>query len=130
MLASAIGAAAAIICIPLGYSKAGPEGAAMGLVVVELIVLLITWWCSYRLLGTGGHAKLLMRVLLASAFASALVWVLPLYSQTLRTLAALSILIAAALFDSTVREYLRQFGVARRRRYGPPLPENVREVTQ
>jgi O-antigen/teichoic acid export membrane protein len=51
MATAALGALVAVICIPLGYARGGPAGAAVGLLAAELSVWVSAWWCGRRLLG-------------------------------------------------------------------------------
>lgn len=50
MLASILGAIVAGVLIPLGYFKAGTSGAAAGLCLADITILLFTWLISRRLL--------------------------------------------------------------------------------
>jgi O-antigen/teichoic acid export membrane protein len=49
MAASAMGAAAAAVLIPIGYFQAGIEGSAAGLFVAEMVVLVFSWIFSREL---------------------------------------------------------------------------------
>jgi membrane protein implicated in regulation of membrane protease activity len=90
------------------------NGAALGLVVTETVIWLSSWLSSRRLLALKGHAKLLVRPLIAVALASG-VWWLPLTSAKARVvLSLLALLMLALFFDPTVRERLRELSTLRR----------------
>ncbi len=109
MLTSALGAAIALVLIPVGYFKAGLNGAAMGLVVAEAAIWLSSWWCARRLLSVKGNARLLLRPLLAAGLASGVLWGLPLESQKVRLAVALLLLAGLALaVDPRLRDGLRE----------------------
>jgi PST family polysaccharide transporter len=114
MLITALGAVVALVLIPFGYFSWGLNGAALGLVVTETVIWLSSWLSSRRLLALKGHAKLLVRPLIAVALASG-VWWLPLASAKARVvLSLLALLMLALFFDPTVRERLRELLTLRR----------------
>jgi PST family polysaccharide transporter len=97
MMVSALGAIVAAISIPLGYLKVGLHGAALGLLAAETVVWLAAWWCGRRMLGLCGHLGLYLRPLLSVSLASTLLRLLPVHSQALQVVIALSLLIALML---------------------------------
>lgn len=58
MVTALIGAIAAVILIPVGYSTAGVGGAAAGLFTAEVLVWLSAWWLGRRRLGLTGDTNL------------------------------------------------------------------------
>jgi O-antigen/teichoic acid export membrane protein len=104
MASTAVGALVAAIAVPTGYAAAGVAGAAMGLLIAEVAVWLITWWCGRRMLGLNGHARLLLGPLLTVAVAAGCLSILPPSSLTLRMLVVLLLsAVAAVVLDETVR---------------------------
>ncbi len=115
MLTAAFGAVIALTLIPIGYFKAGLNGAAMGLVIAEAAIWLSSWWCARRLLSLKGNARLLLRPLFATALASGLLLLMPLESLPIKLFVALVFLTGLALaLDARVREGLRELLVWRR----------------
>ena len=109
MTTAGLGAIIAAILIPLGYSKAGPNGAAMGLVIAELAVWFSAWWCGRYMLGLKKHLRLVGRPLLTVMLALGLFWFLPLASWSGRTMITLAAFITLAFaIDTSVRTYFRQ----------------------
>jgi PST family polysaccharide transporter len=109
MLTAALGAVIALTLIPIGYFKAGLNGAAMGLVIAEAAIWLSSWWCARRMLSLKGNAKLLLRPLFAMALASGVLWGLPLESLKVRlTLAVLTLAALAFGLDPRLRDGLRE----------------------
>jgi hypothetical protein len=130
MATSALGAAVAMIAIPLGYIDSGPSGAAMGLCVAEVAVWLSSWWCGRHILGLKNYASYLTRPLLAAAVASGTTLLLPLSSAGSRVTVAGAILAALALVsDGEVRDRLRQFRAAGKK-LNPWQSKDVPEVTR
>lgn len=129
MTAAAVGAIVAGILIPVGYSKRGPEGAAMALLVGEIAVWAVAWWFSRLKLGLSRHGRLLIRPLLAVVLTSGLLWALPISSWVARALAAVSAIAALAfILDPAVRNHWQQLRAAFRagQLFGKELPETTR----
>jgi len=102
--AAALGAVVAAAAIPLGYSRFGLRGAAMGLLTAETTVWMVAWLCGVRMLGLKGHAKLLLRPLLAALIASTLIWSMPSAPAIARAAMGAASMIALALtFDGAFR---------------------------
>lgn len=99
MLIGAVAAITAIIAVPIGYSKAGPPGASIGLFATELLVWALAWWWSRQHLGLHGHLKFLFRPLIVTVFAVSVSWMLPLAPPLFRIATATS-LYAVAAFSS------------------------------
>ena len=59
MMTSMLGAAFALLLIPIGYFKGGVNGAAMGLVAAEAGVWLSSWWCARTFLRLKSNAEAL-----------------------------------------------------------------------
>jgi O-antigen/teichoic acid export membrane protein len=115
LFTSALGAAFALTLIPIGYFKAGLNGAAMGLVIAEAAIWISSWWCARRMLLLKGNARLLLRPLFALLLASVVLWGLPLQSQILRVVIALLILAALSFaLDPRLRDGLRELIAWRR----------------
>jgi len=115
--AAALGATAAVISIPFGYSEFGLRGAAMGILVAETTVWISAWRRGRQMLGLNGHAKLLLRPALALILVSAWFWLMPISSAIARAvMGAGSILALALLFDADLRQLatLRLGGLRRR----------------
>jgi O-antigen/teichoic acid export membrane protein len=108
MLVSALGAIVALVLIPFLYFRWGITGAALALVITETVIWLGSWFYSIRLLDLKGHARLLLRPLLALALASS-VWWLGFDSAKVRVvLSLLMLLVLALVFDRIVRERVRE----------------------
>lgn len=104
---SAVGAAAALAAIPIGYVALGPAGAAVGLLLAEAVVWLAAWWVAAGRLGLAGHAALLVRPAAAAALTLAVLPFVP--GAALRILAAAVVAGALALlFDGALRSSLWQ----------------------
>ena len=58
MLTALIGAIAAAILIPVGYSTAGVGGASAGLFAAEILIAVSAWWFARRRLGLSSGANL------------------------------------------------------------------------
>src|SRR5215813_5248267 len=102
--AAALGAVVAVVAIPLGYSRFGLRGAAMGLLTAETAVWMVAWLCGVRMLGLKGHAKLLLRPLLALILVSTLFRSPPRSSAIARAVLGAASMVALALaFDSEAR---------------------------
>jgi PST family polysaccharide transporter len=102
--AAALGAVAAAVAIPFGYSMFGLRGAAMGMLAAETTVWMITWNCGVRMLGLKGHAKLLLRPLLALILVSTWLWSMPISSAISRSaMGAASMIALALVFDAEAR---------------------------
>ena len=109
MTTAGLGAIIAAILIPLGYGKAGPSGAAMGLVVAELLVWLGAWWCGRYILDLRRHVQLVVRPLLSMALALGLPWFLPFSALGGRIIITLATFITFAFaIDKALRDYFRQ----------------------
>jgi hypothetical protein len=79
----------------------------MGLLIAEVAVWLITWYCGWRMLGLKGHARLLLGPLLTAAVAAGCLSIVPASSLTLRMLAALLLSAGMAMvLDQAVRHRL------------------------
>lgn len=110
MAVSAIGAAAALILVPIAYFTWGTTGAGAALCAAEATIWMGTWLCGRRLLGLCGHLKILMRPALAAA-ATLLVWwwLFPRLVMGARvTLAVATLACAAIIFDHDLRKHLRE----------------------
>ena len=110
MVVSAVGALVAVILIPIGYVKAGPNGAAMALLVAEITVWFgSSWFARQRLrLVPSRHLILLLRPLLAVALTSAWLYILPLNSKGIHIAAlVLSLMVWAFVLDAAVRDRCR-----------------------
>jgi PST family polysaccharide transporter len=130
MMTAAGGAIVAALLIPIGYSKRGPEGAAMALVIVDITVWFIAWLFGRRLLGLNGHGRLLVRPVIAVALVSGLLWWLSISAWAARAFVAVTAMTALALLlDPAVRDYLRQVFAARHRA-GQLLGKELPEVTR
>jgi O-antigen/teichoic acid export membrane protein len=106
MVTSGLGAVVALIFIPIGYYRWGIVGASLGLVAAEALVWFSSWIYGRRLLGLNGHAKFLVRPLVAVSISSC-VWFLPIVSLTVRAIVALvALCVLAFVIDSTVRSRL------------------------
>ncbi|HEX9074255.1 MAG TPA: flippase [Anaerolineae bacterium] len=104
MLVSALGAVLVLILVPFGYSQAGVSGAAVGLVLTELVVWWAAWWAARKKLGLRRHSMFLIRPFLVGVFVLALLWLLPYASPLLQTIIALAAIGASALLlDGDVR---------------------------
>ena len=57
MFCSALGAVSAVVLVPLWYLRAGPGGAAAGLFVAELLVLLASWIFAKKILESVGSTE-------------------------------------------------------------------------
>lgn len=130
MLVSALGAVLAIVWILIGYAQSGPRGAAAGLCIAEVAVWLSAWGLSRRMLGLKGHAKLLIRPLLAAALAGCALWlgssIVPMRE---RALAATILFVAVALaFDVERRGRILRFFLKARR--APQPGKDLPEATQ
>ncbi|MCC7355345.1 MAG: flippase [Anaerolineae bacterium] len=104
MVTAALGSTCAVVLIPLGYLRAGPPGAAMGLVVAEAVVWLASWWWAHSRLGLRDHGRTMIYAALAAAIGMGLLWYLPLPSLVLRaTLAAAAAILLAFALDRVIR---------------------------
>lgn len=102
--AAALGAVVAAVAIPFGYSRFGLRGAAIGLLMAETTVWMVAWRCGVRMLGLKGHAKLLLRPLLALIIVSTWLWSMPISSVIARAAIGSASMIALALaFDAEAR---------------------------
>lgn len=129
MMTAAAGAIVAAILIPVGYAKRGPEGAAMVLVVADVVVWISAWWFGRKMLGLSGHGRLLVRPLLAAALVSGLLWFLSISSWVGQALVAAVSISALALLDPAVLNHFRHMIAARdrsRRLLSKQLPEVTR----
>lgn len=127
MLISAVGAVVALVLIPFLYSRWGLTGAAAALVATETVIWFLSWFFSVRLLKLNGHAKLLLRPLIALALAAAVLW-LPMDLGRIRSaLSLLVLLIVAIAVDAKLRERLFELFVYARtwidRRRAAELPK-------
>ncbi len=59
MMTAMLGAAFALLLIPIGYFKGGVNGAAMGLVAAEAGVWFSSWWCARTFLRLKSNAEAL-----------------------------------------------------------------------
>ncbi len=109
MVTAGLGASVAIILILVGYDRAGPTGAAIGLFVAEVVVWWGTWWCGRHMLGLRGHVRLLIRPLLVTALVSGVLWS-PLFSSWIvRTVAGATVFaILALMSDVKLRDRFSQ----------------------
>jgi len=110
MVISAVGALVAVILIPIGYIKAGPNGAAMALFVAEITVWFASsWFARQRLrLVPSNHLILLLRPLLAVVLTLAWLYMLPLGSNLVHAAAfVLSVSGWALVLDAAVRDRFR-----------------------
>jgi O-antigen/teichoic acid export membrane protein len=89
---SAIGAVVALVLIPFGYFKGGLNGAALGLVIAELVIWLSAGLCARRLLAIRISRSLVVP-LAAGILAFGLFSWLPFASNNLRFAVALLFLI-------------------------------------
>ncbi|MGE0126731.1 MAG: oligosaccharide flippase family protein [Blastocatellales bacterium] len=104
---AALGAAVAMISIPIGYARFGLRGAALGVLAAEMAVWIAAWLCGRRMLGLKDHARLLLRPLLAALLVSAGLWSLPVTSAIARAaLGAAAIFVLALLLDAEARRLL------------------------
>ncbi|HKC84360.1 MAG TPA: hypothetical protein VKG02_00210, partial [Blastocatellia bacterium] len=93
-----------VVAIPFGYSRFGLRGAAMGMLMAETAVWMIAWRCGVRMLGLKGHAKLLLRPLLALILVSTWLWSMPISSAIARAVMGAASMTALALaFDAEAR---------------------------
>lgn len=77
MKVSAIGAAFAIVLIPVGYYMGGPSGAAVGLLVVEVIVWWVAWWLAHKWLNLEAQLRKLVWPIFAALLATGIIWLVP-----------------------------------------------------
>lgn len=129
MLTSAAGAVAAAVLIPIGYSKRGPEGAAIALVLADVTVWASSWWFGRRLLGLNAHGRLLIGPVFAALFVSGLLWLLPIYLWGVRAFAASIAITALASLDPAVRNQFRKI-IAGRQGAGQLFSKQLPEVTR
>lgn len=109
MVTAGLGAILAMILILVGYNRAGPTGAAIGLFAAEVAVWWGAWWCSRHMLGLKGHARLLIRPLLVAALVSGVLWS-PLFSSWIvRTVVGATVFTFLALMsDVQLRDRIGQ----------------------
>jgi O-antigen/teichoic acid export membrane protein len=113
MKVSAIGAAIAIVLIPLGYFTGGPAGAAMGLFIAEVIVWWAAWWLARKWLGLSGQMRKLIWPMFAIALATSVIWFVPGRLTGVRILLVFVVIGGLALVcDSVVRRELLHFASA------------------
>lgn len=74
MQAQLLGAVAAIVLIPVLYTRAGLNGTGLALVLAELVVWATTWWFARTRLQLRGHARLLLRPAVGMLGAAGLLW--------------------------------------------------------
>lgn len=109
MVVSIIGTVVAVVLIPFGYSRAGLDGAAAGLLVAEAVVLLSAWLWSRRRLRLNGHLKLLLWPSLVGGLLYGVIWHLASPSLFLRLLLVTAIVVILAFsLDRQIRELFRQ----------------------
>jgi O-antigen/teichoic acid export membrane protein len=131
MWASALGAVATLILVPIGYYKAGPAGAAAGLFAAELCIWASAWWRGRRLLNLTGHWRLLVRPLIAVLVVMGLLWMLHLDSIGARCgVAFLVLTLLAVVLDGNVRDRLRQMFAGGQRLYRHAEAQDLPEVTR
>lgn len=129
MIISGIGAFAALVLIPVGYTKGGPSGAAIGLLATELLVWWSAWWWANRQLGLTGHTRFLVRPFLAVVL---ILTLLPLVSSIPQIERAglaggLVVLLALAL-DREARERCQEIATSWRPWTAQRVDETVREA--
>jgi PST family polysaccharide transporter len=113
MKVSAISAVIAIVLIPLGYFMRGPAGAAIGLFIAEIIVLLTAWWLARKWMNLHGQIRKLIWPIIATVLATGLVWLVPGRLVGVRILLAFIVIGGMALAcDSVVRNDIIQFASA------------------
>lgn len=61
MQAQLLGAVAAIVLMPILYTRVGLDGTGIALVIAELMVWAVTWWFARTRMQLHGHARLLLR---------------------------------------------------------------------
>lgn len=107
---AALGAAIALVMIPLGFWWDGPVGAAIGLVAAEAVVWLSSWALATRRMGMLGHAATLVRPGVGVASAAAGAWLLAPGRPLMQAVIALALMLVAGLaLDVHLRNHLRWF---------------------
>ena len=130
LMTAAAGAVVVAVLVPFGYSERGPEGAAMGLVVADMVVWASAWWFGRRRLGLNNNGRLLVRPALAALFVSGLLWSLPVSSWVAQAIiAGVSMTALAFLIDARVRNHFHELRAARGRA-GQLLGKQLPEVTR
>jgi O-antigen/teichoic acid export membrane protein len=130
LMTAAAGAVVVAVLVPVGYSERGPEGAAMGLVVADIVVWVSAWWFGRRRLGLNKNGRLLVRPALAALFVSGLLWSLPVSSWVAQAIiAGVSMTALAFLIDARVRNQFYELRAARGRA-GQLLGKQLPEVTR
>ena len=99
MVTAGLGAILAMILLLVGYHRAGPTGAAIGLFAAEVVVWWGAWWCSRHMLGLKGHARLLIRPLLVAALVSVVLWSPVFTSWIVRTVVGATVFAVLALMS-------------------------------
>ncbi|MCH8806196.1 MAG: oligosaccharide flippase family protein [Planctomycetes bacterium] len=129
MVTAAIGALFAIVLIPLGYFRAGPSGAAVGLLVAETAVWASAWWYGRRVLAMRGHAWHLLRPFAAGGLVLGLAAWVPLSSDLARAaISAAVFALLAFVSDAAMREAGRGALAALRTARGPRAHERLSET--
>ncbi|MBK9314444.1 MAG: oligosaccharide flippase family protein [Acidobacteria bacterium] len=114
MATSALGTVVALATMPVGYSRYGLSGAAVGLLLAEVTVWLVSWWFGRRVLGLRRHFALLFRPFLAAIGATFLIWCMAVESLPLKLLTASgTLLLMLWLTESAVRQSARSMSFMR-----------------
>lgn len=110
MATSALGAAIALVMIPLGFWWRGPVGAAIGLVVAEAAVWLVSWALATRRMGVLGHVATLVKPICGVVPAAVGAWLIaPAQPITQAAIFMALILMTGLAVDENLRRHLRRF---------------------
>ncbi|MBI5653289.1 MAG: oligosaccharide flippase family protein [Chloroflexi bacterium] len=112
MVAQALGSGLVIVALPIAYAFIGINGAAIVLVLGEVVVWSVTWWWSHTKLGLAWNIQLFARPLIALGLGIGSLWLAPfdaLIAQ-IALIVALIVILAFAM-DAEVRRGLGQLKV-------------------
>lgn len=102
MAATAAGTVAALVAMPVAHERAGLTGAALSLVLGEIVVWLAAWILAGRRLGVRDHARSLLGPGIAGAAAMYVLLALP-APAPIRLAVAGAILLLVAVADEILR---------------------------
>ncbi|MGE5140648.1 MAG: oligosaccharide flippase family protein [Rudaea sp.] len=77
MASQFLGSLLALVLLPFGYSRGGPNGAAAALVLAEVVVWFASWFWARRALGIGNQLEVLWRPALALLVGAGVVSAVP-----------------------------------------------------
>ncbi len=123
MVTSIVGAAVTMLLVPIGYAWLGLAGTGVALFTAEVAIWLSAWYWARRKLALRGHARVLVRPVLAGALALSLAWLLSAQAEVGVGLAgALFAALALAFEPELRREGLALWLWGRRLLVGPDSP--------